>query len=80
MGPVSLKEARARFSDLVRAAEFGESVAITRRGKTVARLVPPSPAAAIQKAPPLDAFRASLRPKGKPLSHIVIDARNESRY
>jgi len=43
-------------------------------------LYPPNAAPAVQKAPPLDAFRASLQSKGKPLSQIVVDERNESRY
>ena len=43
MGPVNLKEARRRLSALVTAAERGESVVITRRGKEVARIVPPAP-------------------------------------
>jgi len=41
MGAVNLKEARRRLSALVQAAERGESVVITRRGKEVARIVPP---------------------------------------
>ena len=80
MGPVNLKEARARLSHLVRAAEHGESVAITRRGKMVARLVPPQPQPTSRKAPDLTAFRAALKVKGKPLSQVVIDARREARY
>lgn len=79
MGPVSLKEARRRLTDLVRAAERGESVVITRHGKTVARLVPPETKAS-RKAPDLATFRASLKAKGKPLSQIVIDSRREARY
>ena len=80
MGPVNLREARKRLSDLVRAAEHGESVAISRRGKTVARLVPPESKPSGRKAPDLTAFRASLKAKGKPLSQIVIDSRREARY
>ena len=38
MGPVKLKETRMRLSAIIRAAEQGESVAITRRGNIVARL------------------------------------------
>jgi prevent-host-death family protein len=80
MGPVSLKDARVRLGDLIRAAELGESISITRRGKTVARIVPPEAVPAIQKAPDLNAFRASITAKGKKLSQIVIDARTGSRY
>ncbi len=80
MGPVNLKEARKRLGDLVRAVEHGESVAITRRGKTVARLVPADEGPSRRKAPDLGAFRASLGARGKSLSRVVIDARREARY
>ena len=80
MGPVNLKEARRRLSDLVRVAEHGESVTITRRGKTVARLVPPEAKTAGKRAPDLEAFRASLKGKGKPLSQVVIEMRREARH
>ena len=79
MEPVSLKEARRRLSDLVRAAERGESTIITRRGKKVARLVPagePKP----KGFPDLTEFRRSIKIKGKPLSQVVIDSRREARY
>jgi prevent-host-death family protein len=80
MGPVNLKEARARLSDLVRTVEHGESVSITRRGKIVARLMPPEAAPACRKAPDLSAFRASLKGEGKPLSQIVIENRRKGRH
>ena len=38
---VSITEARAKLSELVRRANAGEEIVITRRGKTVARLLPP---------------------------------------
>ena len=79
MGPVSLKEARMHFSDLVRAAEHGESVVITRRGKTVARIMPPEAKPSGKKAPDLTEFRASLKARGKPLSQVVMDSRREAR-
>lgn len=80
MGPINLKEARARLSDLIHAAEHGESVIITRRGKAVARIVPPETAAAVKKAPDLSAFRAALKAAGKPLSRVVIDNRRKARF
>ncbi len=40
MSDVSLAEAKARLSELVARAAGGDAVAITRRGKRVARLVP----------------------------------------
>jgi len=36
-------EAKNRLSELLRLAESGEEIAITNRGKVVARLVPPLP-------------------------------------
>lgn len=40
MREVRVTEARTRWSELLRAVEQGEAVAITRRGRTIARLVP----------------------------------------
>ena len=78
MGPVNLKEARQRLGILVRAAERGESTVITRRGKTVARIVP-AEQKRLRPLPDLTAFRASIRLKGKPMSQTVIDQRREER-
>jgi len=75
-----MKDARARLSDLIRAVEHGESVTITKRGKTVARIIPPDMAPAAKKAPDLSAFRASLKAAGKPLSQVVIDNRRKARF
>jgi prevent-host-death family protein len=47
---VSVAEAKAKFSELLKRAEAGEEVAVTRHGKVVARLVPPT---AVPKKPPL---------------------------
>jgi len=59
-GAVNLKEARKRLSDLVRAAEYGETTVITRRGKRVACIVP------VKKSrrrglPDLTEFRNSIK-------------------
>ena len=79
MGPVSLKEARRRLGHLVTAAEHGESVVITRRGKTVARIVP-----AVQKRrrgfPDLTEFRKSIKIKGRSLTDELLAMRREERY
>lgn len=80
MGPVQLKEARRSLSAMIRAAEQGESVPITRRGKIVARLVPAEDKHSRKKAPDLAEFRASLKVKGKPLSQVVIEGRRKARY
>ena len=79
MNEVSIKEARRRLSDLVDAAERGESVVITRRGRQVARLGP-ARSKPVAGLPDLSRFRSSIKVKGKPLSKAVIDAREETRY
>ena len=40
MREVPTTEAKSRFAELLRVVEYGESIAITRHGKTVAYLVP----------------------------------------
>ena len=77
MCPINLKEARKRLSELVRAAERGESLVITRRGKEVARLVPPEQTH-LQGFPDLTEFRNSIKLKGKPMSKTVIEMRDNA--
>ncbi len=43
MSDVALFEAKNRLSELINRVEAGEEIAITRRGKVVARLVPAAP-------------------------------------
>ena len=78
MSPVSLKQARERLGDLVRAVERGEPVVITRRGREVARLVPVERSRR-GRLPDLTAFRASLRVSGKSLTRELLDQRSEER-
>jgi prevent-host-death family protein len=75
---VTAKEARAHFSALLERAEAGEEIAIYRRGKQVARIVPPRRPAG--QLPDLANFRASISVGGEPLSETVIRQRGESRY
>lgn len=79
MGTMTMKEARIRFSALVRAAEHGQSVTITRRGKIVARVVPAAETRKCRKAPDLTAFRASIQARGTTLSQAVIALRRKAR-
>ena len=79
MNRLNMREARRRFSDIVRAAERGESTIITKRGRQVARIEPIGPAKG-KRLPDLTKFRASVKVKGKPLSRVVSDARREGRY
>jgi len=79
MASVSLKEARRRLSELVRAAERGQPTIITRRGRGVARLEPLGKKAE-EPLPDLSDFRASIAIKGGPMSETVVAARREARY
>lgn len=40
---ISVAEAKAKFSELIKRAEAGEEIVVTRHGKAVARVVPPEP-------------------------------------
>jgi len=48
MRQVRVTEAKAAFSGLLAAVEAGETVAITRRGRVIARLVPDAPTSAAE--------------------------------
>lgn len=50
MRDVALSEAKRRLSELINRVEAGEEIAITRRCKVMARLVPPAPEEANQLA------------------------------
>ncbi|MEX2389166.1 MAG: type II toxin-antitoxin system prevent-host-death family antitoxin [Phycisphaeraceae bacterium] len=80
MRSVNVREARQSLSDLVDAAEHGQSVLITRHGKQVARI---GPAGLVQATPlpDLGAFRESIRQAagGEPLSKVVCETRKQAR-
>ncbi len=78
MRRVSVKEARSSLRVLLDRVRAGEEVVISRRGKDVARIVPP-----LRKSlrlPDLSALRASIRAQGEPMSSLVSRMRKEERY
>lgn len=79
MRSVNIREARRKLSDLVDAAEDGQSVLITRHGKEVARIDPVGPEVG-GPLPDLGEFRASIQTKGAPLSTVVAKSRRQARY
>jgi prevent-host-death family protein len=79
MRSVNIRETRQTLSELVDAAEHGQSILITRHGKEVARLVPAAPATG-GPLPDLSSFRASIRSKGVALSTVVTQSRRGARY
>ena len=74
---VNVKEARKNLSSLLNRVETGEEVVITRRGNTIARLVPVK---SENELPSLKEFRGKIRVGKKSLSREVIDLREEERY
>ena len=79
MNTINAKQARKQLGNLIDAAEGGESIVITRRGRKVAELGPVRTRRR-RKVPDLSAFRASLKVKGKPLSRTVVALRAGERY
>ena len=73
MREVALFEAKNRLSELINRVEAGEEIAITRRGKVVARLAPPAPEEADQRA--RDAI-AHLRASRKGVSLGRLNSRD----
>lgn len=55
---VSIAEAKAKFSELIRRAEAGEEILVTRHGKIVARVLPPE--AKVRKPPLLGALKGQI--------------------
>lgn len=78
---VNIRQARERLSHLLKEAEKGQTVTITRRGHVVAQLVPP-PRQRAGRFPDMTAFRNSIKVKpGAPdAAKLVRDMRDEERY
>jgi len=75
---VNVKEARKKISALLDLTQNGEEILILRRGKKVARLVPP--ANVRRRLPDLNTFRKTITVTGNPLSQEVVDSRSAERY
>ena len=69
MDDVALFDAKNRLSELINRVEAGEEIAITRRGKIVARLMPPSRESEAQHAKAAIAALQSRR-KGVSLGRL----------
>ena len=83
MRTVAATEAKARLAELLRAVEHGESVAITRRGKTIAHLSPPRDdrrAAEREAARRFRAWRARRAPVGMTTDEILDLIRQGRRF
>ena len=78
MRKVSVAEARQQLRSLLDEVAAGEEVAVLRRGKEVARIVPPK--GRPRRLPGLTAFRRSIVLRGSPMSTSVIQGRVDGRY
>jgi prevent-host-death family protein len=75
---ISVREARQNFRRLLDAVEAGEEVAVVRRGRQIARMVPAR--RPLGPLPDLRALRRTIRVDGRPLSEEVVRMRQEGRY
>ncbi len=78
MERVSVREVRENLRAYLERAESGEEISILRRGKEVARLVPPERKPG--RFPDLTEFRASIKLKGESVGESLIKTRREARY
>ena len=78
MRTVSVAEARRRLKALLDEVSSGHQVSVVRRGREVARLVPPKRRR--RRLPGLGPFRESIRVAGEPVSQTVVRARRDARY
>jgi prevent-host-death family protein len=79
MKEVGAFEAKSRFGQLLDWVEAGDEIVITRRGKVVARLVPPAgavnPEAGIEAAARIRARRRGVTLGGLKIKDLVIEGR-----
>ncbi len=80
MDAVSLADAKAHLSELVDRIEAGETIAITRRGKPVARLSAiETPRKPIDLAL-FDSLTREVSPNAQSAADLVRQMRDEDRY
>ena len=80
MNNVSLAEAKAHLSALVDRVEAGDEIAITRRGKLVARLVPAQRPRELVDWQGLRAHAASIQFQEESAGEFMRRMRDEERY
>ncbi len=82
MREVTTTEATARFAELLREVEYGELIAITRHGKTVARLIPAVDHGRASREGAVERFRAwrRQRPRTGMTREEILAARHEGHH
>ena len=80
MKKATIRQVQHRFSEVMKWVEDGEEVVILRRDRVVARIVPPGRASEVPKWPDFTGRARRIwdkRVRGKPLSRIISEDRNE---
>ena len=79
MVTVNLAKAKAQLSALLDKVEAGEEVVITRHGRPVAHVIPPSRAKRPVALDELAEFRAKMPSLRRPSAALLREARDEGR-
>ena len=79
MREVRSTEVKSRFAELLRVVEHGESIVITRHGKTVTHLIPAVDRERASQKEAVERFRACrrLRPRTGMTREEILAARHE---
>lgn len=80
MDSYSLADAKARLSELIDKVESGDTVEITRRGKTVARVVPPETPRTPIDWPSLKRFTDGQPMQSQGAGEFIRQMRDTDRY
>lgn len=83
MRQVPATQAKSKMAELLRSAEFGETVAITRHGKPIAHLVPAPDVEAIARKKAIDQlreWRRRVQPTGISSDEILDWIREGRRW
>ncbi|MBA2276926.1 MAG: type II toxin-antitoxin system prevent-host-death family antitoxin [Chloroflexia bacterium] len=78
MQQASVREVRDNLRAYLDRAEAGEEIVVMRRGKEVARIVPPRREP--KRFPDLTEFRKSIKLRGDSPLETVLKMREETRY
>lgn len=79
MQTLQASEAKTHFLKILDRVERGETVAITRRGRTIARIVPDETAQRERVAQAVEEMKALRRKIGRLSLEEVLSARDEGR-
>lgn len=78
MGTITGREARSNFRDVMDRVQAGEEITVLRRGKPVARIVPPR--SGCEPLPDLTEFRDSIQVRGQSLRASLSEEREAARF